>query len=91
MFLFNWLLEQLIAWKDGNSKLLVDPEDIECLKRVSSLNPDAESIYELYLDPSQLCKPGSVWKDVVLVPSRPKVQKELSDAIKRIEKAQMKN
>ncbi|KAL1188829.1 Calmodulin calcium-dependent NAD kinase [Cardamine amara subsp. amara] len=82
---------RLIAWKDRNSKLLVDPEDIECLKRVSSLNPDAESIYELYSDPTQLCMPGSVWKDVVLVPSRPKVQKELSDAIKRIEKAQMKN
>ncbi|KAG7595782.1 Zeta toxin domain [Arabidopsis suecica] len=82
---------RLIAWKDGNSKLLVDPEDIECLKRVSSLNPDAESIYELYADPSQLSKPGSVWNDVVLVPSRPKVQKELSDAIRRIEKAQPKN
>ncbi|KAG7645033.1 putative Zeta toxin domain, P-loop containing nucleoside triphosphate hydrolase [Arabidopsis thaliana] len=82
---------RLIAWKDGNSKLLVDPEDIECLKRVSSLNPDAESIYELYPDPSQLSKPGSVWNDVVLVPSRPKVQKELSDAIRRIEKAQQKN
>ncbi|KAG7653014.1 Zeta toxin domain [Arabidopsis suecica] len=82
---------RLIAWKDGNSKLLVDPEDFECLKRVSSLNPDAESIYELYPDPSQLSKPGSVWNDVVLVPSRPKVQKELSDAIRRIEKAQPKN
>ncbi|EOA39428.1 hypothetical protein CARUB_v10012550mg [Capsella rubella] len=81
---------RLIAWKDGSSKLLVDPEDIECLKRVSSLNPDAESIYELYPDPSQISKPGSVWNDVVLVPSRPKVQKELSDAIKRIEKAQLK-
>ncbi|XP_010483366.1 PREDICTED: uncharacterized protein LOC104761894 [Camelina sativa] len=82
---------RLIAWKDGSSKLLVDPEDIECLKRVSSLNPEAESIYELYPDRSQICKPGSVWNDVVLLPSRPKVQKELSDAIRNIEKAQLKN
>ncbi|KFK42768.1 hypothetical protein AALP_AA1G037100 [Arabis alpina] len=79
---------RLIAWKDGDSRLLVDPEDIECLKRVSNLNPDAESIIELYPDPSELTKPGSVWNDVVLVPSRPKVQKELSDVIKKIEKAQ---
>lgn len=69
----------------------MDPEDIECLKRVSNLNLDAESVYELYTDPSLLSQPGSVWKDVVLVPSRPKVQKELTDTIKRIEKAQVKN
>lgn len=82
---------QLIAWKAGNSNLLVDPEDIECLKRVSSLNPDAESIYDLYSDSSLLSKPGSVWNDVVLVPSRPKVQKELTDTIKKIEKTQAKS
>uniref|UniRef100_A0A1J3ERQ0 Zeta toxin domain-containing protein n=1 Tax=Noccaea caerulescens TaxID=107243 RepID=A0A1J3ERQ0_NOCCA len=82
---------RLIAWKAGDSRLLVDPEDIECLKRVSNLNPDAESVYELYTDPSLLSQPGSVWKDIVLVPSRPKVQKELTDTIKRIEKAHVKN
>ncbi|XP_018486281.1 calmodulin calcium-dependent NAD kinase-like isoform X2 [Raphanus sativus] len=82
---------KLIAWKAGNSNLLVDPEDIECLKRVSSLNPDAESIYDLYSDSSLLSKPGSVWNDVVLVPSRPKVQKELTDTIKKIEKTQAKS
>ncbi|VVA89919.1 unnamed protein product [Arabis nemorensis] len=81
---------RLIAWKDGSSKLLVDPEDFECLKRVSNLNPDAESIIELYPDPNELTKPGSVWNDVVLVPSRPKVQKELGDVIRKIEKAQTK-
>ncbi|KAF8111692.1 hypothetical protein N665_0073s0050 [Sinapis alba] len=79
---------KLIAWKSGDSKLLVDPEDIECLKRVSNLNPDAESINDLYSDPSVLSKPGSVWADVVLAPSRPKLQKQLTDAIKKIEKAQ---
>lgn len=79
---------QLIAWKSGNSNLLVDPEEIECLRRVSNLNPDAESINELYTDPNVLSKPGSVWNDIVLAPSRPKIQKQLTDAIRKIEKAQ---
>ncbi|KAL0724045.1 hypothetical protein Bca4012_038644 [Brassica carinata] len=79
---------KLIAWKSANSNLLVDPVEIECLKRVSNLNPDAESINELYSDPSVLSKPGSVWIDVVLAPSRPKIQKQLTDAIKKIENAQ---
>lgn len=83
-------LEQLIAWKAGNSRLLVDPEDIECLKRVSNLNPDAESIYELYSDPSLLSQPGSVWTEIVIVPSRPEVQRKLNDTIKKIEKTQAK-
>ncbi|KAF3494626.1 hypothetical protein DY000_02051852 [Brassica cretica] len=81
---------RLIAWKAGNSRLLVDPEDIECLKRVSNLNPDAESIYELYLDPSLLSQPGSVWTEIVIVPSRPEVQRKLNDTIKKIEKTQAK-
>lgn len=81
-------MDQLIAWKSGNSNLLVDPEEIECLKRVSNLNPDAESINELYTDPNVLSKPGSVWNDIVLAPSRPKLQKQLTDAIRKIEKAQ---
>lgn len=82
------LMDQLIAWKSVDCNLLVDPEEIECLKRVSNLNPDAESINELYSDPSVLSKPGSVWSNVVLAPSRPKLQKQLTDAIKKIEKAQ---
>ncbi|KAF2617393.1 hypothetical protein F2Q68_00038254 [Brassica cretica] len=81
---------RLIAWKAGNSRLLVDPEDIECLKRVSNLNPDAESIYELYSDPSLLSQPGSVWTEIVIVPSRPEVQRKLNDTIKKIEKTQAK-
>ncbi|XP_010522496.1 PREDICTED: uncharacterized protein LOC104801096 isoform X2 [Tarenaya hassleriana] len=82
---------RLIAWKDSESKLLVDPEDYDCLKRVSNLNPDADSIYDLYPNSSPIIKPGSVWNDVVLVPSRPKAQKELGTAIKRIEKALLKD
>lgn len=76
---------QLIGWKDGANKLLVDSEEIECLKVVSSLNSDAESIYELYEDPSFIFQPGSIWNDIVLSPSRPKLQQQLKNSIQKIE------
>ncbi|OMO54773.1 hypothetical protein CCACVL1_27598 [Corchorus capsularis] len=78
---------KLIAWKDGENKLLIDPEDIKCLSNVSKLNPAAESVYELYEDPNPIDEPGSVWKDIVLSPSRPAIQAELKACIERIEKA----
>ncbi|XP_022760227.1 uncharacterized protein LOC111306689 [Durio zibethinus] len=78
---------KLIARKDGDSKLLIDPDDINCLSNVSNLNPGAESVYELYEEPSPLDKPGSVWKDIVLSPSRPSIQLELKDSIQKIEKS----
>ncbi|KAL5542143.1 hypothetical protein UlMin_009853 [Ulmus minor] len=76
---------KLIAWKHGDHKLLVDPEEIELLTNLSKLNPDAESIYELYPDPNPIFQPGSVWNDIVLSPSRPTRQQELRDAIRKIE------
>ncbi|XP_057960020.1 calmodulin calcium-dependent NAD kinase isoform X2 [Malania oleifera] len=75
----------LIAWKDGENSLLVDPEEIKCLKMVSSLNEDAESIYELYGHPNPIFQPGSVWKDVVLSDTRPTLQLELKTCIQKIE------
>nr|APR64406.1 hypothetical protein [Populus tomentosa] len=77
----------LIAWKDGDNKLLIDPEGYKCLTNASNLRADAESIYELYTDPSPIFKPGSVWKDIVLDPSRPTVQSELKTSILNIEKS----
>ncbi|XP_020534129.1 uncharacterized protein LOC105632092 isoform X2 [Jatropha curcas] len=76
---------RLIAWKDIESRLLIDTEEIKCLTDVSSLNSDAESIYELYADPSAICKSGSVWNDIVLSPSRSALQSELKRAIQMIE------
>lgn len=75
----------LIAWKDGNSNLLVDPEEIECLATISKLNPDAESVEELYPDPSLIHGPGSVWNDVVLSQSRSTILSELRTAFKNVE------
>ena len=86
-FLIGTKWMQLIAWKDGDKKLLIDPEGYKCLTNASNLRADAESIYELYTDPSPIFKPGSVWKDIVLDPSRPTVQSELKTSILNIEKS----
>ncbi|KAL6989819.1 hypothetical protein U1Q18_015569 [Sarracenia purpurea var. burkii] len=75
----------LIAWKDGENKLLVDADEIKSLTKVSNLNDDAESIYELYTESEQIYESGSVWKDVVLLPSRASLQMELRAAIQKIE------
>ncbi|XP_015079697.1 uncharacterized protein LOC107023499 [Solanum pennellii] len=77
----------LIAWKDGANKMLVEPEDIKCLEMVKKLKEEAESIYELYEgdDVLSLETPGSVWKDMVLIPTRSTLQQELKTAILKIE------
>lgn len=72
---------QLIGWKDGNSRLLVDVEEIQCLNILGDLNEEAESIYELHTDKTPLSHPGSAWKEMVLSPSRPNIQMDLKAAI----------
>ncbi|KAK7284088.1 hypothetical protein RJT34_18827 [Clitoria ternatea] len=76
---------KLIGWKDRDKTLLVDPDEIDCLKWVAKLNEDANSIYELYKHPNPACEAGSVWKDIVLSPSRLNIQKELKFSIQKIE------
>lgn len=76
---------RLIAWKDGVSSLLVDPDEIKCLTRVESLHADADSVYELHSDPNPIFEPGSVWNDIVMCPLRAGLQLELRTSIKKIE------
>ncbi|XP_010274165.1 PREDICTED: uncharacterized protein LOC104609533 [Nelumbo nucifera] len=79
---------KLIGWKDGDNCLLVDPQDIRCLKAVSMLNENAESIYEVYnkqQDPTSSEAASSVWKDFVLSPTRRSIQEELKISIKMAE------
>ncbi|KAK8487848.1 hypothetical protein V6N11_047405 [Hibiscus sabdariffa] len=76
----------LEGWKDRERTLLVDPDEIDCLKQVGRLNEDAESIYELYKNPNPACEDGSIWKDIVLSPSRLNIQKELKFAIQKVER-----
>ncbi|XP_020222967.1 uncharacterized protein LOC109805338 [Cajanus cajan] len=82
---------KLIGWKDGDHNLLVDPEDIKCLKRIGSLNAEADSIHELHKEPNPIMEPGSVWNDIIMLPSRPSDQKQLREAIQKIEKSIRKN
>ncbi|XAR61133.1 hypothetical protein NMG60_11034756 [Bertholletia excelsa] len=76
---------KLIGWKDRDKTLLVDPDEIDCLKRVGRLNDHANSIYELYKRPNPAYEAGSIWKDIVLSPSRLNIQQELKYTIKRVE------
>ncbi|KAJ6405718.1 hypothetical protein OIU84_013642 [Salix udensis] len=76
---------KLIGWKDRDRTLLVDPDEINCIKRVGCLNEEAESIYELYRYPNPACEEGSIWKDIVLSPSRLNIQKELKYSIQKVE------
>lgn len=78
-------LEKLIGWKDRDKTLLVDPDEFDCMKRLAMLNEDANSIYELYKHPNPACEAGSVWKDIVLSPSRLNIQQELKYSIQKIE------
>ncbi|XP_072958503.1 calmodulin calcium-dependent NAD kinase-like [Typha angustifolia] len=76
---------KLIAWKDGNSSLLVEPQEINCLEKVSKLNENANSVYELYPQSDTTCGSRSVWNDMVMNPSRMLIQQELKAAIGGIE------
>ncbi|CAH9086878.1 unnamed protein product [Cuscuta europaea] len=76
---------KLIGWKDKDKTLLVDPDEIEVLKVVGRLNEEADSIYELYKHPNPAFERGSVWKDIVLSPSRLSIQMELKSSIEKIE------
>ena len=78
---------KLIGWKDRDRTLLVDPDEINCIKRVGCLNEEAESIYELYRYPNPACEEGSIWKDIVLSPSRLNIQKELKYSIQKVERS----
>ncbi|XP_065863154.1 calmodulin calcium-dependent NAD kinase-like [Euphorbia lathyris] len=76
---------RLIAWKDGDSNLLIDPEEFKCLTNVGRLNSEAESIYELYNDQGPIYESGSVWKDIVMSSERSSTQSELKSSIQIIE------
>jgi hypothetical protein len=65
----------------------VEAEVLKCLKMISSVNTDADSIYELYNEYNPTMRPGSVWNDIFLSPSRVNDQKELRESIQKIEKS----
>ncbi|KAL6845467.1 hypothetical protein ACP4OV_024962 [Aristida adscensionis] len=72
---------KLIAWKDVDSRLLVDVEEIGLLDRVSRINEEANCVHELYPDGHPTGGAGSVWEDLVASPARAAIQRELKAAI----------
>ncbi|CAN6310143.1 unnamed protein product [Urochloa humidicola] len=79
---------QLIAWKDGmSSSLLVEPQEIDCLDKVSRLNEDATSVHDLYPDGATTCGSRSIWEDMIAEPERAATQRELREAVRAAEKA----
>uniref|UniRef100_A0ACD5VUU3 Uncharacterized protein n=1 Tax=Avena sativa TaxID=4498 RepID=A0ACD5VUU3_AVESA len=72
---------KLIAWKDGDSRLLVDLEEIGLLDRISSINEEADCVHELYPDGHPTGGAGSVWEELVASPVRAAIQRELKAAI----------
>ncbi|KAK3149950.1 hypothetical protein QOZ80_3AG0225240 [Eleusine coracana subsp. coracana] len=76
---------KLIAWKDGNSSLLVEPREFDCLEKVSKLNENATSVHDLYPDGTTTCGSRSIWDDMIVSPARANIQRELRDAIKSME------
>ncbi|KAL5217456.1 hypothetical protein ABZP36_018140 [Zizania latifolia] len=76
---------QLIARKDGNSSLLVEPHEFGCLDKVSSLNENATSVHGLYPDSATACGSRSIWDDMIAAPARAGIQRELREAIRSME------
>lgn len=77
---------QLIHRKEGDDPFqMFDPEANACLSTLSKLNPDAESVYELYPNPSQFSEPEAIWKEIAPTPSRVHSQKQLRSEIKKLE------
>lgn len=68
---------KLIGWKEGiTNKLQVHQDEIGCLQKISMLNDEADSIYEMYQS-DQSFQPGSEWYDLAISPSRANIQQEL--------------
>lgn len=79
-------ISQLIHRKDNDDPFeMVDPEALACLTALSNLNPDAESVYELYPNPNPFSEPEPILKEIALTPSRVQSQKELRSAIQKLE------
>ncbi|KAK1600897.1 hypothetical protein QYE76_018416 [Lolium multiflorum] len=72
---------KLIGWKDGDSRLLVDMQEIGLLDRVSKINEEADCVHELYPDGHPTGGAGSVWEELVASPVRATIQRELKAAI----------
>lgn len=77
----------MIEWRDGSCRDLPEDRDcIKCLEKVSKLNEDADSIYELYPEDDSSCGSRSIW-DEITSPARAETQQQLKEAVKMMERS----
>ncbi|KAH9304588.1 hypothetical protein KI387_008992, partial [Taxus chinensis] len=72
---------ELIGVKESNSKLWVDHKGISALRKLSLLNPNAQSILELYTHKSERRELDKCWKDIVMSSERSSQQENLRNRI----------
>ncbi|XP_074572994.1 calmodulin calcium-dependent NAD kinase-like [Curcuma longa] len=78
---------KMIEWRDGSCRDLPEDRDcIKCLEKVSKLNEDADSIYELYPEDDSSCGSRSIW-DEITSPARAETQQQLKEAVKMMERS----
>ncbi|CAM8991768.1 unnamed protein product [Rhodiola kirilowii] len=78
---------KMIALKEGDNNLLVDPDEYKWLSIIANLNENADSVEELYSHQNLESDSSSVWNSMVLAPTRPALQLELKTCIQKLEKA----
>uniref|UniRef100_A0A7N0UBV8 Zeta toxin domain-containing protein n=1 Tax=Kalanchoe fedtschenkoi TaxID=63787 RepID=A0A7N0UBV8_KALFE len=77
---------KMIALKEGDNSLLVDPDEYKWLNIIANLNENADSIDELYSHQNLDSDSGSVWNTMVQSPTRSALQQELKACIQKLEK-----
>ncbi|XP_042387310.1 calmodulin calcium-dependent NAD kinase-like [Zingiber officinale] len=77
---------KMTEWRDGSRNLPEDRDCINCLEKVSKLNEDADSIYELYPEDDTGHGSGSIW-DEITSPARAETQQQLKEAVKIMERS----
>uniref|UniRef100_A0A5K0VDZ3 Uncharacterized protein n=1 Tax=Nymphaea colorata TaxID=210225 RepID=A0A5K0VDZ3_9MAGN len=76
----------MIGWKkEGATNMQIDPNDYEWLRRVSTLNEDADSVEDLYKVEDSCLNARQIWRDVVASPTRKDNQLHLLNSIIEIE------
>ncbi|XP_057841419.2 calmodulin calcium-dependent NAD kinase isoform X2 [Cryptomeria japonica] len=75
---------KIIGWKERQSKLLVDPENLNAVTKLAFLNENARSMYELYGSLNDTVELDKAMKEA-LSPERALRQKQLLSKIQSIE------
>lgn len=76
---------QLIGWKEGKSRLLVDNEGFAAVKQLTTLNQHATCIFDLYPGFTDKCGQLQKWKDKLVSQARSQRQETLRTQLLKYE------